>query len=152
MNNVVRHNHYDDYVEHKSLRKKQHDLDARLRVVEKGKGSSTQEDTEEQVNSEDTFSFGKWNEGASFDWKELAEVTSKGKEAIEEDDEEESEDGDASEEEAEEDEDYDECFPCVFSLFGILMPKGEKSHLHEFHLDLVRSQASISFACLCPIC
>jgi hypothetical protein len=67
MNNDVRHTQYDDYVKRKHLWKKQRDLDA-------------QDETEEQVNSEDTFSFGKWNEGASFDWKEFAEVTSKGKE------------------------------------------------------------------------
>jgi len=47
----------------------------------------------------------------------------------------------------------------MVSLFGVLMPKGEKSHLHvfqldlvDFHLDLVGSQALISsFACLCPM-
>jgi hypothetical protein len=118
MNNDVRHTQYDDYVERKHLQKNQSELDARLRVVEKGKGASTQEETEEEVNSEDTLSFGKWNEGATFDWKELVEVTSKGKEAIEEDDEEESEDGDASKEEDEEDEDYDELSPCVFFLLA----------------------------------
>jgi hypothetical protein len=107
---MIHYTQYDDYLEHKRLQKKQRDLDAHLRIVEKGKGASTQDKTEEQVNSEDTFSFGKWNEGASFDWKELAEVTSKGKEAIEEDDEEEDEEKDVSEEkeEEEEDEDYDE--------------------------------------------
>jgi hypothetical protein len=78
-----------------------------LRIVEKGMGASTQDETKEKFNSEDTFSFGQWNEGASFDWKELAEVTSKGKEAIKEDDEGEDEYDDASEEEEEEDEDYD---------------------------------------------
>jgi hypothetical protein len=77
--------------------------------------ASTQEESQEQDKSEDTFSFGKWNEGLSFDWKELAEVTSKGKEAIEEEDEE--EDGEEDEEddaggdddgdEDEEDEDFD---------------------------------------------
>jgi hypothetical protein len=103
MNNDVCHTQYDDYVERKRLRKKQRDLDARLRVVEKGKGASTHGETEVQEKSDDTFSFSKWNEGASFDWKELAEVTSKGKEAIEEDDEEEDEDENASEEEEEED-------------------------------------------------
>jgi hypothetical protein len=36
MNNDVRHTQYNDYVDHKHLRKKQHGLDARLRVVEKG--------------------------------------------------------------------------------------------------------------------
>jgi hypothetical protein len=106
MNNDVRHTQYDDYVECKRLRKKQHDLDARLRVVEKGIGASTKDETEEQERSNDTFSFGKWNEGASIDWKELAEVTSKGKESIEEDDEEEDEDKDGSEEEEEDDEDF----------------------------------------------
>jgi hypothetical protein len=74
-----------------------------LRIVEKGKGASTQDETEGQDMSKDTFSFGKWNEGASFDWKELAEVISKGKEAIEEDDEEEDEDEDGDEEEEEDD-------------------------------------------------
>jgi hypothetical protein len=101
---MIHYTQYDDYLERKRLQKKQRDLDAHLRIVEKGKGASTQDETEEQVNSEDTFSFGKWNEGASFDWKELAEVISKGKEAIEEEDEEK----DVSEEEEEEDEDYDE--------------------------------------------
>jgi hypothetical protein len=78
--------------------------------VEKCKGASTQDETQEQDISEGTFSFVKWNEGSSVDWKELAEVRSKGKEAIEEDDEEEDEDEDGSEEESgeEEDEDYDE--------------------------------------------
>jgi hypothetical protein len=75
--------------------------------VEKGKGASTQEESQEQDKSEDTFSFGKWNEGSSFDWKELAEVTSKGKEAIEEEDEEEDEDGDDDGDEDEEDKDFD---------------------------------------------
>jgi hypothetical protein len=42
MNNDVRHTQFDDYVERKRLRKKQRALDARLRVVEKGKGASTQ--------------------------------------------------------------------------------------------------------------
>jgi hypothetical protein len=102
INNDVRHTQYDDYVECKHLWKKQHDLDARLRIVEKGKGASTQDETKEQVNSEDTFSFGKWNEGASFDWKELAEVMSKDKEAIDE----EEEDEDASEEEEDDEEDF----------------------------------------------
>jgi hypothetical protein len=112
MNNDVRRTQYNDYVDRKYLRKKQCNLDARLRVVEKGKGASTQDETQEQDLSEGTFSFGKWNEGSSFDWKELVEVTYKGKEAIEEDDEEEDEDEDGSEdesgEEEEEDEDYDE--------------------------------------------
>jgi hypothetical protein len=57
MNNVICHTQYDDYVERKCLHKKQHDLDARLRIVEKGKDASTQDVTEDQVNSEDTFSF-----------------------------------------------------------------------------------------------
>jgi hypothetical protein len=108
MNNDVRHTQYDDYVERKHLRKKQCDLDARLRVVDKGTGASTQDETEEEEMSNDTFSFGKWNEGASFDWKELAEVTSKGKESIEEDDEEKDEDKDGSEEEEEDDDDFAE--------------------------------------------
>jgi hypothetical protein len=43
MNNDVRQTQYKDYVEHKHIHKKQWDLDARLRVVEKGKGASTQE-------------------------------------------------------------------------------------------------------------
>jgi hypothetical protein len=94
INNDVYQTQYKDYVERKHIHKKQRDLDARLRVVEKGKGASTQEESQEQDKSEDTFSFGKWNEGSSFDWKELAEVTSKGKEAIEEEDEEEDEDDD----------------------------------------------------------
>jgi hypothetical protein len=37
-----------------------------------------------RANYEATFSFGKWNEGSSFDSKELADVTSKGNEAIDE--------------------------------------------------------------------
>jgi hypothetical protein len=82
MNNDVRQSQYKDYVDRKHIHKKQRDLDARLRIVEKGKGASTQEESQEKDKSEDTFSFGKWNEGSSFDWKELAEVTSKGKEAI----------------------------------------------------------------------
>jgi hypothetical protein len=59
-------------------------LDACLKIVENGKGASTQDDEPEQANSEATFSFGKWKERSSFDWKELADVTSKGKEAIDE--------------------------------------------------------------------
>jgi hypothetical protein len=105
MNNDVRQTQYKDYVERKHIHKKQQDLDARLRIVEKGKGASTQEESQEQDKSKDTFSFGKWNESSSFDWKEFAEVTSKGKEAIEEEDEEE-EDDDGDEDE--EDEDFGE--------------------------------------------
>jgi hypothetical protein len=107
MNNDVRQTQYKDYVERKHIHKKQRDLDARLRIVEKDKGASTQEESQEQDKSEDTFSFGKWNEGSSFDWKELSEVTSKGKEAIEEEDEEEDEDGDDDGDEDEEDKDFD---------------------------------------------
>jgi hypothetical protein len=111
MNNDVRQTQYKDYVERKHIHKKQQDLDAWLRVVEKGKGASTQEESQEQDKSEDTFSLGKWNEGSSFDWKELAEVTSKGKEAIEEEDgeedEDEDDDGDDDGDEDEEDEDFD---------------------------------------------
>jgi hypothetical protein len=135
MNNDVHHTQHDDYVDRKHLRIKQCDLDARLRIVDRGKGESTQDETEEQVNSEDTFFIGKSKEGASFDWKELAEVTSKGKEAIDEEEEDEGEG--ASEEEDEEDDedfaDYDEGSRCVLSLFGVLMPKGRSSiYLHEF--------------------
>jgi hypothetical protein len=79
MNNEVRQTQYKDYVDRKHIHKKQRDLDARLRVVEKGKGASSHEESQEQDKSGDTFFFGKWNEGSSFDWKELAEVTSKGK-------------------------------------------------------------------------
>jgi hypothetical protein len=79
-----------------------------LRIVEKGKGASTQEESQKQDKSEDTFSFGKWNEGSSFDWKELDEITSKGKEAIEEEDEDEDDDGDDDGDEDEEDEDFGE--------------------------------------------
>jgi segregation and condensation protein B len=114
MNNDVRQTQYKNYVDRKHIHKKQRDLDARLRVVEKGKGASTQEESQEQDKSEDTFSFGKWNQGSSFDWKELAKVTSKGKEAIEEEDEEEDgeededeDDGDDDGDEDEEDEDFD---------------------------------------------
>jgi hypothetical protein len=106
INNDVRQTQYKDYVERKHIHKKQRDLDARLRVVEKGKGASTQEESQEQEKTEDTFSFGKWNEGSSFDWKELAEVTSKGKDAIEEEDEE--DDGDDDGDEDEEDGDFGE--------------------------------------------
>jgi hypothetical protein len=67
INNDVCQTQYKDYVERKHIHKKQRDLDARLRVVEKGKGASTQEESQEQDKSEDTFSFGKWNEGSSFD-------------------------------------------------------------------------------------
>jgi hypothetical protein len=67
MNNDVRQTQYKDYVDRKHIHKKQWDLDARLRVVEKGKWASTQEESQEQDKSEDTFSFGKWNEGSSFD-------------------------------------------------------------------------------------
>jgi hypothetical protein len=115
MNNDVRQTQYKDYVDRKHIHKKQRDLDARLRVVEKGKGASTQEESQKQDKSEDTFSFGKWNEGSSFDWKELAEVASKGKEANEEEDEEadgdkdeeDDDDGDDDGDEHEEDEDFD---------------------------------------------
>jgi hypothetical protein len=114
-----RQDHQDARVDHKHIHKKQRDLDARLRIVEKGKGPSTQEESEEQDPSEATFSFGKWNEVSSFDWKELAEVTSKGKEAVEEEDEEEDRDDDEDEEDDdqgdddqgdddEEDEDFDD--------------------------------------------
>jgi hypothetical protein len=87
-----------------------------LSVVEKGKGASTQEEETKQANSEATFSFGKWNEGSAFDWKELADVTSKVKEAIDEepsDNEDSSEgsgdddDDDDDDEEEEEEEDYE---------------------------------------------
>jgi hypothetical protein len=44
MNNYVRQTQYKDYVDRKHIHKKQRDLDARLRVVEKGKGASTQEE------------------------------------------------------------------------------------------------------------
>jgi hypothetical protein len=59
MNNDVRQTQYKDYMERKHIHKKQQDLDARLRVVEKGKGASTQEESQEQDKSKDTFSFGK---------------------------------------------------------------------------------------------
>jgi hypothetical protein len=114
MNNDVRQTQYKDYVDRKHIHKKQRDLDACLRIVEKGKGASTQEESQEQDPSEATFSFGKWNEGSSFDWKELAEVTSKGKEAIDEEDEEEDGDDDEDEEDDdqgdddEKDEDFDD--------------------------------------------
>jgi hypothetical protein len=97
-------------VDRKHIHKKQRELDARLRIVEKGKGASTQEESQEQDPSEETFSFGKWNEGSSFDWKELAEVTSKGKEVI---DEEEEEGDDDEEEEDDDQEDDDEDFDDV---------------------------------------
>jgi hypothetical protein len=106
MNNDVRQTQYKDYVDHKHIHKKQRDLDARLRVVEMGKGACTQEESQEQDKSEDTFFFGKWNEGSSFDCKELAKVTSKGKEAIEEEDEE--DDGDEDKEEDDDDDDDDD--------------------------------------------
>jgi hypothetical protein len=106
MNNDVRQTQYKDYVDRKHIHKKQRDLDARLRAVEKGKGASHEEESQEQDLSEDTFSFGKWNEGSTFDWKELAEVTSKGKEAVDEEDEE--EDGDDDEEEEDDDQEDDE--------------------------------------------
>jgi hypothetical protein len=114
MNSDMRQTQYKDYVDRKHIHKKQRDLDARLRIVEKGKGASTQEESHEQDPSEDTFSFGKWNEGSSFDWKELAKVTSKGKEAIDEEDEEEDGDDDEDEEDDdhgdddEDDEDFDD--------------------------------------------
>jgi hypothetical protein len=63
MNNDVRQTQYKDYVERKRLHQKQRDLDARLRIAEKGKGAITQDESQEQDKSEDTFSFGKWNEG-----------------------------------------------------------------------------------------
>jgi hypothetical protein len=103
MNNDVRQTQYKDYVEHK-IRAKQRDLDARLSIVAKGKGESTQYDEREQANYKATFSFGKWNEGSSFDWKELADVTSKGKEAINE---EPSENEGSSEASGDDDEDYE---------------------------------------------
>jgi hypothetical protein len=113
MNNDVRQTQYKDYVDRKHIHKKQRELDTRLRAVEKGKGASHEEESQEQDLSEDTFSFGKWNEGSSFDWKELAEVTSKGKEAIDEEEEEGDEDDDEEEEDDdqdddEEDEDFDD--------------------------------------------
>jgi hypothetical protein len=77
------------YVERKHIRSKQRDLEARLPFVEKGKEASTQDEATKQDSFEDTLSFGKWNQGSSFDWKELAEVTSKGKETIDEEDDEE---------------------------------------------------------------
>jgi hypothetical protein len=110
MNNDVRQTQYKDYVDRKHIHKKQRDLDACLRIVEKGKGASTQEESQEQDKSEDTFLFGKWNEGSTFDWKELAEVTSKGKEAIEEEDEEEDGDEDEEEDDHEDDDEDDEDF------------------------------------------
>jgi hypothetical protein len=110
MNNNVRQTQYKDYVDRKHVHKKQWHLDARLRIVEKGKGASTQEESQEKDKSEDTFSFGKWNEGSSFDWKELAEVTSKGKEAIEEDDEEEDGDEDGEDDDHGDDDEDDEDF------------------------------------------
>jgi hypothetical protein len=85
MNSHVRQTQYKDYVEHKRVRAKQRDLDARLKIVENCKGASTQDEDPEQANSEFTLSFGKWNKRSSFDWKELADVTSKGKEALNED-------------------------------------------------------------------
>jgi hypothetical protein len=107
MNNDVCQTQYKEYVERKHLRKGQRALDARLRVVEKGKEASTQDESQAQDNSEDTFSFGKWNEGSSFDWNELAEVTSKGKEAIKEDEDEDgSGDGDGDDDDGD-DEDYE---------------------------------------------
>jgi hypothetical protein len=114
MNNDVHQTQYKDYVDRKHIHKKQRELDARLRNVEKGKGASTQEESQEQDPSEVTFSFGKWNEGSTFDWKELAEVTSKGKDAGDEEDEEEDGDDDEEEEDDdqgdddEEDEDFDD--------------------------------------------
>jgi hypothetical protein len=114
MNNDVRHTQYKDYVDRKHISKKQRELDSRLRAVEKGKGASTQEDSQEQDPSEATFSFGKWNEGSTFDWQELAEVTSKGKEAVDDEDEEEQdvdddeEEEDDDQEDDEDDEDFDD--------------------------------------------
>jgi hypothetical protein len=110
MNNDVRQTQYKDYMDRKHIHKKQRDLDARLRIVEKGKGASTQEESQEQDKSEDTFSFDKWNEGSSFDWKELAGVTSKGKEAIEEEYEEEDGDEDEEDDDHGDDDEYDEDF------------------------------------------
>jgi hypothetical protein len=107
MNNDVRQTQDKDYVERKHIHKKQRVLDARLKIVEKGKGASTQDESQEQDKFEDTFSFGKWNESSSFDWKELAEVTSKGKEAIEEDEDEDgSEEGDNNDDDGD-DEDFE---------------------------------------------
>jgi hypothetical protein len=108
MNNDVRQTQYKDYVDRKHIHKKQRELDAGLRIVEKGKGASTQEESQEQDLSEATFSFGKWNEGSSFDWKELAKVTSKGKEAVDEEDEEEDEEDGDDEEGGDDDEDDDQ--------------------------------------------
>jgi hypothetical protein len=79
-----------------------------LRAVEKGKGASTQEESQEQDPSEATFSFGKWNEGSTFDWKELAEVTSKGKEVFEEEGDDDDEEGDEDDDEEEEDDDQED--------------------------------------------
>jgi hypothetical protein len=79
MSNDVHRTQYTDYVERKHIHSKQRDLDKRLKVMEKGKGASSQVDDQEQDKSKDTFYFGKWNEGSLFDWKELVEVTSKGK-------------------------------------------------------------------------
>jgi hypothetical protein len=62
MNNDVRQTQYKDYVERKHIHAKKCDLDACLKIVEKGKGESTQDEDLEQANYEATFSFGKWNE------------------------------------------------------------------------------------------
>jgi hypothetical protein len=113
MNNDVRQTQYKDYVDRKHIHKKQRELDARLRIVEKGKGASHEEESQEQDLSEDTFSFGKWNEGSSFDWKELAEVTSKGKEAVDEEDEEEDGDEDTEDDDQGDDDADDEDFDDV---------------------------------------
>jgi hypothetical protein len=104
----VRHTQYKDYVDRKHISKKQRELDARLRAVEKGKGASHEEESQEQDLSEDTFSFGKWKEGSTFDWKELAEVTSKGKEAIDEEEEEGDDDDDEEEEDDDQEDDEDD--------------------------------------------
>jgi hypothetical protein len=45
MNNDVHQTQYKDYVDRKHIHKKQRDLDAHLRSVEKGKGASTQEES-----------------------------------------------------------------------------------------------------------
>jgi hypothetical protein len=104
MNNDV---HRTYYVECKHIRSKQRDLEARLSFVEKGKGASSQGDDQEQDDSEAIFSFRKWNEGSLFYWKELAEVTSKGKQTIDEEDDEED-DGSGEDEDDEDDDDFED--------------------------------------------
>jgi hypothetical protein len=64
----------------------------------------------EQANSEATSSFGKWNEGSSFDWKELADVTSKGKEAINEEPSDNEGSSEASGDDDDDDDDDDEDY------------------------------------------